>query len=238
MTIIKKKLSVVTVTFNAVDSLELTLASVKNQSCRTEIEFIVVDGGSHDGSVELLEKHRSDIEVIYSNPDRGVYDAMNKGIELSSCDWIYFLNAGDIFFDTESVTGVLNVMDGSDVLYSDVLVSNGKKIVNFKTSFEARVLNHQGFVYRRELHKKFGPYTVIKGFTAADYFFFLQLHALKVKKLDTPIAIFEAGGLSSTVNAVRQKYCLDFLAGRISAINLAFRLAVYPCYRALMSLFR
>jgi len=61
---------------------------------------------------------------------------------------------------------------------------------------------------------------------------------LKVKKLDTAIAIFKTGGLSSTVNAVHQKYCLDFLAGRIGALNLAIRLIVYPFYRALMSLFR
>ena len=208
MTQLNKKLSVITVTLNAKDALATTLKSVSSQKRRSEIEFVVIDGLS-------------------------VYDAMNKGVEKSTGDWLYFLNAGDTFLDENSLSIVLDAMDDSDVLYSDVLVDKSSGIYTFETSFDKRKLNHQGFVYRKELHVRFGPYAVIEGFTAADYLFFLQLNGLKVKRLTKPIAIFQLGGLSSTVKAVRQKYCLDFLSGKIGALNLAARLVVYPCYRAL-----
>lgn len=233
MTQLNKKLSVVTVTLNAVDALAATLKSVSSQKRRGDIEFVVIDGLSTDGSIELLEKNRNEIDVLVSSKDRGVYDAMNKGVEKSTGDWLYFLNAGDTFLDENSLSIVLDAMDDSDVLYSDVLVDKSSGIYTFETSFDKRKLNHQGFVYRKELHVRFGPYVVIEGFTAADYLFFLQLNDLKVKRLTKPIAIFQLGGLSSTVKAVRQKYCLDFLSGKIGALNLAARLVVYPCYRAL-----
>lgn len=233
MTEPNKKLSVITVTLNAVDALDATLKSVSNQKRRQEIEFIVMDGASVDGTLQLLEKNHQVIDVLVSSKDSGVYDAMNKGVEQSTSKWLYFLNAGDIFLDDDSLSQVLDAIDDSDVLYSDVLVDKGGAFYTFETSFEERKLNHQGFVYRKSLHARFGSYTVIKGFTAADYFFFLQLDSLKVKKLTKPIAIFKLGGLSSTVNAVRQKYCLDFLSGKIGALNLALRLVIYPSYRLL-----
>jgi glycosyltransferase involved in cell wall biosynthesis len=233
MTQLNKKLSVITVTLNAAEALDATLKSVSSQKRRSEIEFVVIDGLSTDGSLELLESNHNQIDVLVSSKDRGVYDAMNKGIGQSAGDWLYFLNAGDTFVDEDSLSFVLDAMDDSDVLYSDVLVDKSSEIYTFETSFDKRKLNHQGFVYRRELHERFGPYAVIKGFTVADYFFFLQLDGLKVKKLNKPIAIFQLGGLSSTVNAVRQKYCLDFLSGKIGALSLAARLVIYPCYRAL-----
>ena len=233
MTQLNKKLSVITVTLNAKDALATTLKSVSSQKRRSEIEFVVIDGLSVDGSIDLLEKNRNEIDVLVSSKDRGVYDAMNKGVEKSTGDWLYFLNAGDTFLDENSLSIVLDAMDDSDVLYSDVLVDKSSGIYTFETSFDKRKLNHQGFVYRKELHVRFGPYAVIEGFTAADYLFFLQLNGLKVKRLTKPIAIFQLGGLSSTVKAVRQKYCLDFLSGKIGALNLAARLVVYPCYRAL-----
>ena len=233
-----KLLTVITVQLNSIEALDLTLASLRNQKCRTDVEFLVVDGRSTDGSLALLEAHRSEIDILYSGTDRGVYAAMNKGIQLSSGNWLYFLNAGDVFFDHDSVGQILDAIDDSDVLFSDVLVNDGEKNYIFETSFENRILNHQGFVYRRELHEKFGPYAVIKGFTAADYFFFLQLYGLKAKKLVRPIAVFKTGGLSSTVRAVYQKYCLDFLAGKIGVSRLVMMLVLYPTYRKLKGILR
>lgn len=227
------KLSVITVTLNAQDSLRDTLQSVKSQKSRDRVKFIVIDGFSDDGSLALLEGNRADIDSLYIEKDRGVYDAMNKAVKLSSTEWIYFLNAGDIFLSDDSLCKIINEIDDSDVLYSNVVVDSANGRYEFDTSFEKRILNHQGFVYRKDLHQRFGLYPVIKGFTAADYFFFLLLDGLKVKKLDTPIAIFKTGGLSSTVNAVHQKYCLDFLAGKIGALNLSIRLIIYPGYRLL-----
>jgi glycosyltransferase involved in cell wall biosynthesis len=238
MSVSNKKISVITVTLNACDALLDTINSVKNQKDRKEIEFIVIDGLSVDGSITLMESNSKEIDVLVSSKDNGVYDAMNKGIHRANGEWVYFLNAGDIFLNENTISHILNELKEYDIVYSDVKVDNGSSISTFKTSFDDRILNHQGFVYRRSLHETYGPYAVIKGFTAADYFYFLQLENLKVKKLSTPIAIFKAGGLSSTVKAVRQKYCLDFLSGKISALNLAFRLVVYPLYRAIKKIIR
>jgi len=115
------------------------------------------------------------IDILYSSKDRGVYDAMNKAVKVSTGEWLYYLNAGDVFLNDDSLSRILDQIDDSDVLYSDVLVDKGNATYEFKTSFDDRILNHQGFVYRRELHEKFGPYSVIKGFTAADYFFFFAI---------------------------------------------------------------
>lgn len=233
-----KKLSVITVTLNDVNGLVKTLQSVGSQKRKYEIEFIVIDGLSTDGSLELLENFHAEIDVLDSSKDSGVYDAMNKGIQQSTGEWLYFLNAGDTFLDEDSLANILDAMDDSYVIYTDVLVNKSRGIYTFETSFDNRKLNHQGFVYRKKLHEQLGPYAVIKGFTAADYFFFLQLDNLKVKKLTKPIAVFQLGGLSSTVNAVHQKYCLDFLAGKINALNLAARLLVYPLYRTFKSVIK
>lgn len=231
MDLLVKKLSIITVSFNASEELMQTIQSVNNQLRRAEVEHIIVDGNSTDTTPQILQEHFNEIEIIVSEPDRGVYDAMNKGISLAKSEWIYFLNAGDTFLNEHSVTRILDAQNNSDVLYSDVIVNTVKETFTFHTSFENKKLNHQGFVYKKHLHKKFGIYSVIKKFTAADYLFFLQLDDVNVKKLEHPIAIFQAGGLSSTVNAVHQKFCLDFLSGRISSSYLAAILLFYPLYR-------
>ncbi len=228
---LKRKLTIITVTLNACSSLARTIQSVISQKKRNYVEFIVIDGLSEDGSLELLEQYSHEIDLLVSSKDRGVYDAMNRGVSLASTEWIYFLNAGDIFVDDEVITRILEAQNTGDVLYSDVIVNNNQSRYTFRTSFEDRKLNHQGFVYKKHLHEQLGKYAVIKGFTAADYLFFLQLHDVKAIKLEAPIAIFQAGGLSSTVNAVQQKYCLDFLAGKTNHFYLACILLFYPLYR-------
>lgn len=225
------KLSIITVAYNASQELELTLQSVNSQLRRYEAEHIVIDGGSTDDTAKILHTYVSEIDTAISEPDKGVYDAMNKGLALAKSDWIYFLNAGDVFYNEHSLSQILEFIGEGDVLYSDVIVDNAKSTYSFLTNFEDKALNHQGFVYKKALHERFGLYAVIKGFTAADYLFFLQLDGVSAKKLEHPIAIFKAGGLSSTVNAVHQKYCLDFLSGRVSTFYLASILLGYPFYR-------
>ena len=225
------KLTIITVCFNACLDLEKTLLSVYQQHLRAEVEHIVIDGGSTDTTLELLETHKNNINIIVSEQDQGVYDAMNKGIHLSGSEWIYFLNAGDVFLDEHSLSKILHAQNDTDIIYSDVIVDSKKGRDTFHTDFVSKKLNHQGFVYKKMLHQRYGAYAVISGFTAADYLFFLQLSDVKVKKLEQPIAIFQVGGLSSTVKAVHQKYCLDFLAGKTSRGFLVAILLLYPFYR-------
>lgn len=90
-------LTIITVVLNAKDHIENTILSVINQTY-PDIEYIVIDGGSTDGTVEIIEKYRDKITIWKSEPDNGIFDAMNRGIELAKGEWINFMNAGDSFY--------------------------------------------------------------------------------------------------------------------------------------------
>lgn len=98
-------ISVVTVCYNAVTEIERTIQSVIGQSY-PNIEYIIIDGGSKDGTVDLIRKYADKLAYWISEPDKGIYDAMNKGIAVSTGDWICFLNAGDWFAGTRVLAEV------------------------------------------------------------------------------------------------------------------------------------
>lgn len=93
------KFSIITVTYNAEKVLEDTIQSVISQTYH-HIEYIIVDGASKDGTLSIINRYRSHIHTVVSEPDKGLYDAMNKGIALASGDYLCFLNAGDCFMRT------------------------------------------------------------------------------------------------------------------------------------------
>ncbi len=96
------KISVVTVCYNAESAIENTILSVINQTY-TSVEYIIVDGASKDSTMDIVNKYRDKISVIVSEPDKGIYDAMNKGIKLATGDWICFMNAGDSYVNENTI---------------------------------------------------------------------------------------------------------------------------------------
>lgn len=113
------KISVITVCYNAISGIEKTILSVLSQSY-PNIEYIVIDGASTDGTVDVIRKYSGKIAFLVSEPDDGIYYAMNKGIRLATGEWICFLNAGDVFAGNDTLKNVLNVdTEGVDVLYGD-----------------------------------------------------------------------------------------------------------------------
>ena len=111
-------ISIITVVFNCEKYLEETIKSVINQTY-DNIEYIIIDGGSSDGTLDIIKKYEDKITYWVSEKDGGIYDAMNKGIELSHGEWINFMNGGDIFFNKTVIEDVFlsNNFKNIDIVY-------------------------------------------------------------------------------------------------------------------------
>ena len=116
-------LSVITVVYNNVSDIERTLLSVLNQTYQN-IEYIVIDGASTDGTLDVINKYDNRIARIISEKDKGIYDAMNKGLKMASGNYVIFINSGDEFFDTETVAAVFASADDADIYYGETEMIN------------------------------------------------------------------------------------------------------------------
>ena len=119
----KPLLSVITVVYNNVKHLERTIKSVINQSY-PYIEYLVIDGASTDGTLNILEKYHDKIDVLISEPDQGIYDAMNKGLKLAKGDYVLFMNSGDEIFAPDTVEKVFTSLAFADIYYGETEMLN------------------------------------------------------------------------------------------------------------------
>lgn len=115
---IRPKLSVITIVYNNVRDIERTVLSVLNQTY-PNIEYLVIDGASNDGTLEILKKYESRLTKLISEKDKGIYDAMNKGITLVSGDYILFMNSGDEIYALDTVERVFNSSNDADIYYGE-----------------------------------------------------------------------------------------------------------------------
>jgi glycosyltransferase involved in cell wall biosynthesis len=120
------KVSILSIVYNAKSDLEETIRSVRNQKYK-DIEFIVVDGGSVDGTVDVIKANLDIINTYVSEKDNGIYDAMNKGVKLANGDYLIFLNSGDYFYDSNVVSDIFSGFDGEEqnVIFGRALITNG-----------------------------------------------------------------------------------------------------------------
>jgi glycosyltransferase involved in cell wall biosynthesis len=123
--------SVITINYNNLRGLKRTYDSVQNQTARNQIQWIVVDGNSSDGSAEFLKSHSDKIDILIIERDKGLYDAMNKGLERAQAPYVWFMNSGDVIYSND-VTEKLAILteSGPDVLFGDTMFidENGKDI--------------------------------------------------------------------------------------------------------------
>lgn len=203
------RVSVVTVCYNSVRTIEATLVSVAQQS-HPDVEHIVIDGGSSDGTQAILERYRQGLAVLVSEPDRGLYDAMNKGWTRATGDVVGFLNADDTFAGPDVLAALATAFErtGSDAVYKNLeLVSGEGKVVRaWKSGSFRRFKYHLGWMtphpatyVRRGLFERHGGF-VQNLSIAADYelmlrFFFL--HRAKVHYLPQNLVRMTAGGASN-----------------------------------------
>lgn len=172
-----KKLSVITITWNAAATLERTLRSVREQSW-PHIEHLIIDGGSNDGTLELIGRYAHEQLRWVSEPDRGLYDAMNKGAAMAKGDYLCFLNAGDTFFAADTVEKMMLTFEDAsapDILYGETAIVDdagtflhmrrlkAPEKLNWKSFRQGMVICHQAFIVKREL---FEPYNLAYRFSS------------------------------------------------------------------------
>jgi len=118
------KISIITVVYNARDALEKTLESIANQDYLNK-ESIIIDGGSKDGTLEVIQKYQHIISYWVSEPDKGIYDAMNKGLNKANGTYVTFLNAGDCYTQRNVLTSLFSNNGNEDIVYGDIFVDEG-----------------------------------------------------------------------------------------------------------------
>ncbi|NQV01847.1 MAG: glycosyltransferase [Bacteroidia bacterium] len=206
-------ISVITVVKNQPDDLEKTIRSMVVQDY-PEVEYIVVDGGSGEETLEVIRSHEARITYWISEKDRGLYDAMNKGAALASGQWINFMNAGDTFFNPDTLSGLFNKnLNEVDILYGDYIADYGI----FKVLRESRPVSglwrgmgicHQALFIRADLIRShpFNP-----GFPIGadlDQLFRLFTDEKRFLHVPVPVAVFDARGISNRqmIRAAHEHY--------------------------------
>ncbi len=201
----KPLISVITVVLNGEKYLEETILSVLNQTY-DNVEYIIIDGGSTDGTLDLIKKYEHAIDYWVSEKDRGIYDAMNKGIVLATGDWINFMNAGDGFYDTESILKIFteSIEEVYGVIYGDTLIIYNNKLQRISKALPIENINY-GMVFSHQSCFTRSHICKTKKFSldfrfAADFHFFISLYKEGVCFLYFPevISYMRAGGLSDT----------------------------------------
>ena len=213
-------ISVITVVYNGASNLEQTIQSVINQDCQN-FEYIIIDGGSTDGTIEIVEKYADRIDYWMSGRDAGLYDAMNRGVELAAGEWLNFMNCGDFFADSRSLSRV-PLQENVDFYYSDTILYDGMGIIKLRVcSKERQDVIHQSIVYNKRLHSNY-KYLVHDKLSISDYFFFRKYDAKNWCKLDVPIAIYNTEGISVTNSkGFVHRLFVEFMAGDINEFQMS-----------------
>lgn len=204
------KISIVTVCYNAVATIEATMRSVLDQTY-DNIEYIIIDGGSTDGTVDIIRRYVDDsnygdrVAHWVSEPDQGIYDAMNKGIAAATGDYINFMNSGDTFYNSAVIEDVFSEKQTSDVIFGDtwrISKNYNFRQLNLPLSDFNKTLPfcHQSSFAKVDLMKKYGFDTSFR--SAADYNFFYKLWTggYRFKHIPILISIFDGRDGFSAVN--------------------------------------
>ncbi len=204
------KISIITVVYNGENGIERTIKSVINQTYLDK-EYIIIDGESQDKTIQICNQYKTNISRIISEPDEGIYNAMNKGIQLASGAFIIFMNCGDYFAANDVLEKVTNAVKKlkykSMFVYGDSFEKNDdgklflKSARNIKYRITGMFAHHQAIFYNLKIIKKNKLKYDTKYKIAADYDFTLKyleyITYQNTEKLGFPICIFSLGGESS-----------------------------------------
>jgi len=200
------KLSIITINYNNKIDLIKTIESTLSQTW-TDFEYIIIDGGSTDGSPEVIESYKSHLSYWVSEPDNGIFHAINKGIEQAKGDYLLILNAGDVLKESDILFRTFGQTDYNEgILYGNVVLESkgaiiGQKVFSQPITFDffrRTSISHQGTFVKRTLHSLVGMYDENLKFSSDWKFFLLCFckYNVSVRHLDMFIATCNCDGLT------------------------------------------
>ncbi len=195
------KISIVTVVKDSVDCIKNTIESVLSQTY-TDIEYVVLDGGSQDGTWDIVQEYAKKIDFSSRTDDDGVYVAMNMALEIVTGDWVAFMNAGDEYVDNSVIEKIANAADmQKDLVYGDVLVNDGENDKYISADLDGKIFLetpfcHQSLFVKTDLMKKRKFNTFYK--ILADYDFILDCYVSGrgFQYVPFPVSRYRLGGYS------------------------------------------
>ncbi len=225
------KVSIITATFNRAGTLKDTLESELQQDY-SNIEHIIVDGASQDDTMNVIAAYKRPELIVHSSPDKGVFDALNKGLEMATGDIVGFLHSDDFFASKHVVSSVVNNMQthGVDSVFGDVLFVDAKNVNKRKRYYSSKNFTldkfqetdmpaHPSFFTKLEYYKKYGNFNT-KYTIAADLDLlirFLHTHKLSYRYMDELMVVMRTGGLSNA--NWRQRWILNKEAMEVCRTN-------------------
>lgn len=237
------KISIVTIAYNCENEIEETILSVINQQYDNK-EYLIIDGASKDGTMDVVNKYRDKIDVIISEPDKGRSDAFNKGIAHATGDYIVMMNAGDLLADDALDKFARNYEPGYDVIKGNTIRWNEK--TGFK-SIEHPVIEypeipfnflvcHQSTYISKSAYERFGGYGIDYKIVM-DFELMLRFarHNAKFMKINENLAVFRMGGISQTSSNRRIK---EMKRAMLENEHSKFNTYVFILYVRLRSLMR
>ena len=199
------KLSVITIVYNNVKDIERTMLSVLNQSYQ-HIEYIIIDGGSTDGTKDIIYKYKDRLSQFISEKDAGIYDAMNKGLAMATGDYVLFMNSGDEIYACETVTEVFESSPGADIYYGETEMFNDKweslgqrrhqapETFDWHSFKHGMSISHQAIYIKRSLAK---PYDLQYKYSAdIDWIIRAAKNASSIVNTNSYVAKYLVGGVS------------------------------------------
>lgn len=236
-------LSVITVVYNDKKNIERTMLSVLQQSY-PHIEYIIVDGASTDGTLEIINSYKEKISVFISEPDKGIYDAMNKAMKLTTGKYLIFMNSGDVFYETETVEKVFATADDADIYYGETemvneqLQSLGRRrhkapeVFTLNSFKYGMSISHQAIYVKRNLAE---PYDS-KYKLSADIDWILKIVKKSNSIVNTHlyVAKYLVGGMSKKrhLQSLKERYEIfknyyGLIPNLLNHVIIAFRLGFY-----------
>lgn len=193
-------ISIITVSFNALSTIENTVNSIINQNY-SNIEYIIIDGGSTDGTIDIIKKYAQNITYWISEPDKGIYDAMNKAIKLAKGEWINFMNCGDSFYCEDTIEQVIEYISKNrnvDIIYGNVIINSniGKYMIlpeNLRNISIHLPFCHQSTFVKTSIAQKYLFDLQYKFVADYNFFYCIYKKGYTFLYINIPIANYQTG---------------------------------------------